>query len=404
MRSMRPILAANLREAVRSLHGARLRTVLGLIGVMLGISSVIAMISLGEIATAESRKRFEALGTDILTITKSDTSVASRRKGAVIGLEDALALADTVPTISEAAPQTEAQGSFAYRGKSVGRGLTQGVSAAFASVNRLRVAEGRFLSDMDTERYFAVVGADVASAMRGGGAREVVGDMLEIDERLFTVVGVLADTPETYALPYQLQANNSVFVPITTVPRIDLSTEIGLIVARAAPGVHHADAARDVQAYFGGSNGGLALRVTSAEQLIEQMESQLGLMTLLLGAVGSISLIVGGIGVMNIMLISVAERRREIGIRRALGATRGDIQGQFLIEAVILTLCGGLAGIVVGTGATFGVCRFTGWESFLSPTSIAIGVGVSSVVGVFFGFQPAYQASRLDPIVALQGE
>ena len=403
MRGMRPILAANLREAVRSLHGARLRTVLGLIGVMLGISSVIAMISLGEIATAESRKRFEALGPDILAITKSDTSAASRRQGAVIGLEDALALADAVPTVSEAAPQTEAQGSFAYRGKSVGQGLTQGVSAAFAGVNRLQVAEGRFLSDMDAERYFAVVGADLASAMRRGGAREVVGDILEIDERLFTVVGVLADTPETYALPYQLQANQSVFVPITTVRRIDPSTEIGLIVARAAAGVHHADAARDVQAYFGGRTRDLALRVTSAEQLIEQMESQLGLMTLLLGAVGSISLIVGGIGVMNIMLISVAERRREIGIRRALGAKRGDIQGQFLIEAVILTLCGGLAGIVVGTGATYGVCRFTGWEFFVSPTSVAIGVGVSSVVGVFFGFQPAYQASRLDPIVALQG-
>ena len=134
------------------------------------------------------------------------------------------------------------------------------------------------------------------------------------------------------------------------------------------------------------------------------MESQLGLMTLLLGAVGSISLIVGGIGVMNIMLISVAERRREIGIRRALGATRGDIQGQFLIEAMILTLGGGLAGVIVGTGATYGVCRFTGWEFFLSPTSIAAGIGVSVVVGVFFGFQPAYQASRLDPIVALQGE
>ena len=245
---------------------------------------------------------------------------------------------------------------------------------------------------------------NLASAMRRGGAREVVGDILEIDERLFTVVGVLADTPETYALPFQLQANNSVFVPITTVRRVDPSIEIGLIVARAAANVHHADAVRDVQAYFGGRTRGLALRVTSAEQLIEQMESQLGLMTLLLGAVGSISLIVGGIGVMNIMLISVAERRREIGIRRALGATRGDIQGQFLIEAMILTLCGGLAGIVVGTWATYGVCRFTGWESFLSPTSIIIGVGVSFVVGVFFGFQPAYQASRLDPIVALQGE
>ena len=397
------MVVANLREAVRSLHGARLRTVLGLIGVMLGIGSVIAMISLGEIATTESRKRFEALGTDILAITKPDTA-AARRQGAAIGLEDALALADTVPTVSEAAPQTEAYRSFGYGGKSVGRGLFQGASGAFARVNRLRVAEGRFLSDMDAERYFAVVGADLASAMRRGGAREIVGDMLEIDERLFTVVGVLADTPETYALPFQLHANRSVFVPITTARRIDPSTEIGLIVARTAAGVHHADAARDVQAYFGGRARGLALQVTSAEQLIEQMESQLGLMTLLLGAVGSISLVVGGIGVMNIMLISVAERRREIGIRRALGATRGDIQGQFLIEAVILTLCGGLTGIVVGIGGTYGVCRFTGWESFLSPASVVAGVGVSTVIGVFFGFQPAYQASRLDPIVALQGE
>ena len=133
------------------------------------------------------------------------------------------------------------------------------------------------------------------------------------------------------------------------------------------------------------------------------MESQLGLMTLLLGAVGSISLIVGGIGVMNIMLISVAERRREIGIRRALGATRGHPRSVLDRDRDPDALWG-LAGIVVGCGATYGVCRFTGWEFFLLPTSIAIGVGVSSVVGVFFGFQPAYQASRLDPIVALQGQ
>ena len=402
MRSRGPALTATLREAARSLYGARLRTLLGLIGIMIGIASVIAMISTGEIATAESRNRFEALGTDILTIEKAGTPAQGR--DAAIGLEAALALGDALPTIALAAPQIEAQGSFAYGGKSVGQGLTHGVSAAFAPVNRLRVAEGRFVSDMDAGRYFAVVGAEVAAAMRRRGAGRVVGEVLEVDERLFTVVGALADAPETHALPFQVYANKSVFLPITTVRRIDPDEEIALIIARAAPGIHYLAAARDIQDYFAARTRGLAVEVRSAEQLIEQMESQLGLMTLLLGAVGSISLIVGGIGVMNIMLISVAERRREIGIRRALGATRGDIQGQFLIEAMILTLGGGLAGVIVGTGATYGVCRFTGWEFFLSPTSIVAGIGVSAVVGVFFGFQPAYQASRLDPIVALQGE
>ena len=194
------------------------------------------------------------------------------------------------------------------------------------------------------------------------------------------------------------------FVPITTVRRTSPREEIGLVIARAQAGVHYSVAARDVQAYFSERTRGLVVEVTSAEQLIEQMESQLGLMTLLLGAVGSISLIVGGIGVMNIMLISVAERRREIGIRRALGASRADIQGQFLIEAVILTLSGGMAGLVLATGATYGICQFTNWDFFISPLSVIAGIGVSTIAGVFFGFQPAYQAARLDPIVALQGD
>ena len=216
----------------------------------------------------QGMKSYGGIGTYVRLGPKSDTPAASRRRGAVIGLEDALALADMVPTVSEAAPQIETLGSFAYGGRSVGRGLKHGVSGAFARVNRLRVAEGRFLSDMDAERYFSVVGADVASAMRRGGAREVVGDVLEIDERLFTVVGVLADTPETYGLAFELHANQSVFVPITTVRRIDPRTEIGLIVARVEAGAHHADAARDVQAYFSGRTRGLALEVTSAKQLI----------------------------------------------------------------------------------------------------------------------------------------
>ena len=390
---------------MRSLYGARLRTLLGLIGITIGIASVIAMISTGEIATAQSRKQFEAVGTDILSIEKSDDMArAAPGQGPAIGLEGALDLADTLSTVSDAAPRIKAQGRFSYGGKSVGSGSLQGVSASFRGVNRLRVAEGRFVSDMDTGRYFAVVGAEVAKSMRRRSAGEIVGDILEVDGRLYTVIGVLADSPESYSLPFQVEANQSVFVPITTVRRIDPNAEIKLVIARAAPGIHYADAARDIEAYFAERTRGLAVEVTSAEQLIEQMESQLGLMTLLLGAVGSISLIVGGIGVMNIMLISVTERRREIGVRRALGANRGDIQRQFLSEALILTLGGGIAGVVVGNGTAYGICQYFAWDFILSPTPIVAGVGVSTVVGLFFGFQPAYQASRLNPIVALQGD
>ena len=171
--------------------------------------------------------------------------------------------------------------------------------------------------------------------MRRNGAWDIVGASLDLGGHLFTVAGELRDAQESYGMPVQLDANRTVFIPITTAQRMDPDRDIKEIVARAAPGVNHEDAVRDVTAWLGERlDESVKFEVRSAKQLIAQMESQLGLMTLLLGAVGSISLIVGGIGVMNIMLISVAERRREIGVRRALGASRGDIQRQFLMESV----------------------------------------------------------------------
>lgn len=191
--------------------------------------------------------------------------------------------------------------------------------------------------------------------------------------------------------------------PYDTVRRTQPDAEVGLIVARTAPGVHYLDAVRDVRDYFAERAGDIPLDVISAEQLIKRMESQLGLMTLLLGATGGIALLIGGVGVMNLMIVTVAERRREIGVWRALGATRGDIQRQFLLEALLLALGGGIAGVVLGAGAAWGICRYFDWEFFLSLTAILTGFGTSTAVGIFFGFQPAWQASRLDPIVALQG-
>ena len=147
----------------------------------------------------------------------------------------------------------------------------------------------------------------------------------------------------------------------------------------------------------------LELTVTSPTQLVEQQEGQMRIMTLLLAATGSISLIVGGIGVMNVMLVSVTERRREIGIRRALGARRRDIQNQFLVESVILSAAGGILGVLVGTAGTWTICRFTEWNFFVSMDATVSGIVVSSTIGIVFGLQPASLAARVDPIIALQG-
>ena len=399
MRRPGPALIDNLREATRSLLRARLRTLLGLIGIMIGIASVIAMVSTGEIATAESRRQFEALGTDIVTVqVRGDPNTPG------IELDDGLELAGALPAVLDAAPMIESGSGITYAGKSIG-GSIRGVTASLAGLGRLDLADGRFVSDMDIRQFWCVVGAKVAADMRRHGAWEIVGATLDLKGHIFTVAGELRDAVESYGLPVQLDANRTVFIPITTAKRMDPGREIKSVIARAAPGVFHEDAVREVTAWLRERlEEGVGFKVRSAKQLIAQMESQLGLMTLLLGAVGSISLIVGGIGVMNIMLISVTERRREIGVRRALGAKRTDIQRQFLTESVILTLAGGIVGTGFGIVATWAICQFTEWEFFVSELSVLVGLGVSSAVGIFFGFQPAYQAARVDPIVALQGE
>ena len=387
----------SLREASRSLMRARLRTLIGLTGIAIGIASVITMLSTGEIATKEARKKFEALGTDIIVITPEYNSP--------MALEDALSLAAVVPAVSAASPIMKGATGFIHASTQVGQGALQGVTAAFAGLNKLTLQRGRFLSDLDGGSSWCVIGATVADNIRGTGTLEVLGTEIEIDERFYRVIGVLAPMENNYALSYQPNANESVFVHISTIWQISAQAAIQAVIARATRGVDPNAAVEDIQRWFRTRNPRMQLTVESAKQLVEQMESQLGTMTLLLGAVGSISLLVGGIGVMNIMLMSVTERRREIGIRRAIGAARADIQNQFLLESMILTLIGGVMGLGFGAVATWSVCHYyTHWQFFISPLSIVVGLGVSSAVGIFFGIQPAYQASRLDPIVALQGQ
>ena len=396
------IVRANSREAMTSLRAARLRTILGLIGIMIGISSVITMISLGEIAKLQARKQFEAMGTNIFVARKAYDVETPEQQAAEIRVPEARQLAYSVPSVLDAATRISQYGKFRYAGVEVGQGDIQGVTESFARVNQFPIQSGRFISDLDVGRLFCVIGHDIAQAMREAGIIEFEGATIELEQNLFTVIGVLDYVQENYALPVSIQANNSVFIPISTSTRFESSSEVDVIIGRNDTQVDHDVVAEQIKDYFGSVNPNLKLDIVSAKQLIAQMESQMQLFTMLLAAIGTISLIVGGIGIMNIMLVSVSERRREIAIRRALGARRGDIQSQFLIESVILTMVGGLLGIVFGLIATYIVCQVTGWDYLISSVSVISGLVTASLAGVFFGFQPARQAANLDPIAGLQ--
>ena len=190
--------------------------------------------------------------------------------------------------------------------------------------------------------------------------------------------------------------------PISTMSRVGGQTGVSRISARVGPGVDQQQLSGEISSWFARRYRNLQAQVMSPEELIANMERQMRLFTLLLGAVGGISLIVGGVGVMNVMLVSVSERRREIGIRMALGARRRDVRRQFLIEALILSLLGGVLGVGVGVVAARIAAQLNGWGFFFTPEAALVGFGVSALVGIFFGFYPALQASRLDPITALR--
>ena len=401
-------IKADVKEAVGSLRVNKQRSILALIGIVVGIGSVTAMVSIGMVAKAETAKRFQELGVEILTVRAARRSAApgagpgrGARGARVIRLSDARAMASELPSIVAATPSFVMFSSLAYAGKPLDSPSIMGVTASFADLNKLSVRSGRFISDLDVNRYYCVLGWQIAQALRRVAAGALVGEAVTLAGQLCTVVGVLRRAPSSGQRAFDV--NRAVFLPITTGLRTLAGAEIQFVLARRRPDVDHAAAAREVEGYFR-RKAGLAVWVQSAERVIQQMQNQMRLFTLLLAVIGSISLIVGGVGVMNVMLASVTERRQEIGIRRALGARRRDIQTQFLVESVILALLGGGLGIALGVAAAYGICAYSGWAFLVSKTAMALGVAMAGAVGVFFGFYPAYQAARLDPIAAMRAK
>ncbi|GAB6059304.1 ABC transporter permease [Desulfonatronum parangueonense] len=395
------MLKANLREAARSLIAAKQRSILALLGIVIGIGSVIALVSTGALAQRETLRQFMEMGTDLMTIQVEQSRGDRGSTPPSFSLEEALALPELLPTIRAVAPYASAFGELRREGQRISIPLL-GVTEAFFEMNKLELDQGRFISDLDVLMSHAVLGGNLARRLHGQGMILDVGEHVYFDNRKLIVTGILRPAAMGAMRPYE--AGEGMMLPVTTVLRISPQNNIRTIMARLEPGITASQATVEVQAHFAGPPRPRQIRVTSPEQIIEHMERQSRMFTLLLGAIGSISLVVGGVGVMNVMLVSVSERRREIGIRRALGAQKRDIQWQFLIESVLLSLVGGVLGILIGVGASYGIAHYSGWQFELVHGALVLGVGVSAAVGIFFGYYPARQAAALNPIQALRSE
>ena len=383
-------------EAVGNLLAARQRSILALIGIMVGAGAVIAMLNVGTIAREETLRQFRQMGTDILLLRAESAQGLGD-----LPLAQTEALPATLPAVLGVAPFMIGGGNASFEGNSRNAGHL-GVTEAFASLARLRVAQGRFISRHDRFEPFIVLGADLAGSLSTPYATVRPGSPVRVGRYVFTVIGILERSLPSPMLPTDV--NEAMFFSLPNARRIMSAPNLAWAVARVAPTADAEATGRAIAAALQQSMGVQTLQVQSARSLIAGMTSQMQLFTLLLGAVGSIALVLGGVGVMNIMLVSIQERRREIGVRLAIGARRSDIRFLFLAEAAALSVVGGACGILLGVAGAWAFARLSGWDYVFSPTAVPLGAGVSIAVGLFFGFYPAVMASRLDPIVALRAE
>jgi putative ABC transport system permease protein len=388
-----------LRLALSRLRTSRLRAALTMLGVVIGVASVVALVGVGQGTTANITTRLASLGTNLLTISPSGRSSTN-----ALTLEDAAAIA-RVPGVAAVAPEVQTSASIVV-GRTSTTSSVVGTSAAYAQVRAYDVWQGSFLTDPTVEAGLrvAVLGATTASDL--GLDASSIGTSISVGGLPFKVIGILQPKGGS---GFQ-NPDDQVLVPLATVHKYfvggDTVRTIGVSVATEDDMTSATTAITALlrERHKLSATDTADFSIFNQTQLLDAASSISATLTLLLGGIASISLIVGGIGIMNIMLVSVRERTREIGIRKAVGARGRDILAQFLIEALTLSLIGGLIGIAVGLGVSALIGQLAGWGFQFNPLTVAAAVLFSLIVGVVFGVWPARMAARLDPISALRYE
>jgi putative ABC transport system permease protein len=395
-----------VRLAARSLLVHKLRSLLSILGVIFGVAAVVAMSSVGEGARREALEQVGALGVDTLTVRRPP-SAESHPVLDALTLREADSIAHVVPDTRAVAPVREAVLPADTRARRMDVTVL-GTTPAYEAAAQLTLARGRFLTALDVRDHkrTAVLGADAARSLVP--LSDALGETIRLGGDWYDVVGVLEPRGSRHGKSGPIRArdvNQVVFVPLSSLDRGVASRNDGIdeIVVRMAEGTAGTETAAIVRAVATRASGS-TVDVFIPREILRQRERTQRIFNVVTGAVAGIGLIVGGIGIMNIMLASVAERTGEVGIRRALGATQADVAAHFLAESTLLTACGGMLGVVVGVGGSVLIQRFAGWSTASSPWMLLLALLTALGVGIGFGFYPAWRAAQLTPMQALRRE
>jgi putative ABC transport system permease protein len=404
-----------LRVALRALAVNKLRSALTMLGIVIGVGAVIVMIAVGAGAQKRVEEQIRALGSNLLLVMSGATTAGGVRMGFgsnfTLSEDDALAINREIPD-ALAAPALRGSAQVIW-GNANWSTQIYGVTPEYLDARQWPLASGRVFepAEMAGAGKVCLIGATVARQLFG--TADPLDQVIRVKRVPFTVIGVL-DTKGQSLLG--TDQDDLVLMPIGTARTRVLGAanaarqrSVGTIWVKAAEGIDTKVVEDQVRSLLRqrhrlqpGADDDFSLR--NLQEVMSAQEASSRVLALLLAAVASVSLLVGGIGIMNIMLVSVTERTREIGLRMAVGARTRDILGQFLVEAVTLSLIGGLVGVALGMGASLAIGNFLGWRVLLSPEAVGLAVGFAFVIGVFFGFYPARKAARLNPVEALRFE
>jgi putative ABC transport system permease protein len=399
-----------LRLAWQSILKNKMRTLLTMLGIVIGVGAVIVMVAVGQGATSQIQAQISSLGTNLIIISPGSTAQGGVSQGAatlnLLSIDDAEKLKREETTFSAVSPVVSTrlvvigpQGNW--------RTSINGVSADYFTIRNWAVTSGTLFDDTDVQagRKIALLGATVARQLFPG--QDPTGAQIQIGHAPFTVSGVLAVKGQNAAGQDQ---DDVILMPYSTAQtRLSGNVRIGQILVSTFSPADIPAAQDEISAIMReshrlGQGEGDDFTVRNQTELATAATSTTSVMSGLLAAIASVSLVVGGIGIMNIMLVSVTERTREIGIRMAIGARGSDVLTQFLVESVVMSLLGGVVGLVAGYGGSMVLGRVTGWTTVVPPSAVFIAVGFSAAVGVFFGYYPARKAAALNPIEALRYE